>query len=863
MSSFSPELVDQNRLSALQRYEILGTEPEETFDRITRLAASAVTAPISIINFVAEEHEWFKSAVGVVPGRREWTSSLCGYAIRASGPLVVEDTRGDDRVSEPPRLESGGEIRAYAGVPLETPDGYRIGTLCVCDKRPRSFSDEEIARLEDLAQLVIDELELRRERAEQQRQQRQLQREKIHVEQTLQSREELLGSIAENVSDAIYRSTPEKGIVYANQAFVEMFGYDSVEEVRGADPQSFYASRQTRDRLFQQAGEQGRLNGVEVEFRRRDGSIFVGRLQSRRIEVDDGATTYYDGVISDVTGEKRQRKQLRQAETLFENAQDALFLIDVQDGEDRAGRQFVAQRVNPAYEEATGLSEEVLRGKTPVEAVGPDAGGAMEEKYRECFRRAEPLEYEEVLVLDGETTYWETRLAPVILDGHVEKLVGATRNVTERRRREERLRSQRQKIESLYTATKRLLTAGRPDVVFDRIHEVLEDVFDYDLNNTGVVTDGKIVPEKTVSETRGRMPTPKPRAVQGGSVSARAHRSGETVVVNDVQILDNDIDYGDLRSVAAVPAGDQGIIVVGQLDDRHFEDFDLRLIEILGAYAALVLDRLDREAALREAKTEAEQASDAKSTFLANMSHEIRTPLTSVIGFAEAIGEETEALEAQLDALRSTPSDPRDNAQTIEQGIETLHQFSGLIEQCGRSLLETLDGVLNLSKLEAGEMGLGAGPVKLSEAATQIVRELRPRAERKDVRLIAEMDESVQATADPQGVKIVLRNLVTNAIKYSEKDERIWVRVRSTAGRPEMEVEDHGIGMEPETVEHLFKPFRQASEGHSREFEGTGLGLAVTRQALQKMGGDIEVETEKGEGSRFIVRLPRTAEEAE
>jgi len=174
--------------------------------------------------------------------------------------------------------------------------------------------------------------------------------------------------------------------------------------------------------------------------------------------------------------------------------------------------------------------------------------------------------------------------------------------------------------------------------------------------------------------------------------------------------------------------------------------------------------------------------------------------------------------------------------------------------------METLTSVLNLSKLEAGEMDLGAGPVDLAEQAEKIAEELRPQAEGKGLTLRVETGEGpTRARADAGGVQIVLRNLMSNAIKYTEEGE---VRVRAHRKNSEavLEVEDTGIGMAPSRAEDLFEPFRQASEGMSREYEGTGLGLAVTKEAAEQMGGTIEVETEKGEGSRFTVRLPTPSE---
>jgi signal transduction histidine kinase len=238
------------------------------------------------------------------------------------------------------------------------------------------------------------------------------------------------------------------------------------------------------------------------------------------------------------------------------------------------------------------------------------------------------------------------------------------------------------------------------------------------------------------------------------------------------------------------------------------------------------VDRRTRQ--LRTAKEKAEEAARLKSSMLANMSHEIRTPLTSIIGFAEAIGESSEAAE----------------------------RFAPLIEKSGKRLLETLDGVLNLSKLEAGQMELGEETVSLEEEAETLVEELRPQAEEAGIGCRVEANgQPVRARADKGGVQIALRNLVANAIKYTE-DGEVVVRAYRDDETAVLEVEDTGIGMDPGRAEDLFEPFRQASEGMSREYEGTGVGLAVTKEAIDQMGGTIEVETEKGEGSRFTVRFP-------
>lgn len=248
-----------------------------------------------------------------------------------------------------------------------------------------------------------------------------------------------------------------------------------------------------------------------------------------------------------------------------------------------------------------------------------------------------------------------------------------------------------------------------------------------------------------------------------------------------------------------------------------------------------VTERKRRDQALRQARQEAKQAARLKSALLANMNHEIRTPLTAIIGFAEAVG--TEASDLELPEGSPLPG------------------YVSLIEQSGKRLLETLEGVLDLSQLEAGQMELSAEPVDLGDQAQRAAEKLRGEVQEEGVNLHLEAKDA-EARADEEGVQIVLQNLMNNAIKYTGEGGTVWVRTYQESGRAVLEVEDTGVGMDPEMVDHLFQPFRQASVGPSRKYEGTGVGLAVTKKATEQMGGSIEVETEEGEGSRFIARLP-------
>jgi diguanylate cyclase (GGDEF)-like protein len=149
------------RLEALYRYDILDTEPEEAFERITRLVKSVLQMPMAVVSLVDRDRQWFKSRQGLSTSETRRDISFCTHTIQDTQPLIVPDALADPRFAESPIVLGDPHIRFYAGVPLRTKDGYNLGTLCSMDTKVRELSCEQLDLLQDLAQLVVDELELR------------------------------------------------------------------------------------------------------------------------------------------------------------------------------------------------------------------------------------------------------------------------------------------------------------------------------------------------------------------------------------------------------------------------------------------------------------------------------------------------------------------------------------------------------------------------------------------------------------------------------------------------------------------------------------------------------------------------------
>jgi signal transduction histidine kinase len=243
--------------------------------------------------------------------------------------------------------------------------------------------------------------------------------------------------------------------------------------------------------------------------------------------------------------------------------------------------------------------------------------------------------------------------------------------------------------------------------------------------------------------------------------------------------------------------------------------------------------RHEAEAARAEAESaraQAEEMARLKSAFLANMSHEIRTPLTAIIGFAQVLAEEVDEEQQGLVA-------------PIEQG--------------GRRLLDTLNSVLDLARLQAGRFDLRIEPVDTAEEAHALGDLLRPLAQQKGLALVVHAPPNgLVAHADRSALQRVLTNLVSNAVKFTSAG-RVTISAEAVGGRIRLRVRDTGRGISPAFLPALFEEFRQESDGLTRSHEGSGLGLAITRQLVELTGGTIQVESELGVGSAFTVTLPR------
>ena len=247
-----------------------------------------------------------------------------------------------------------------------------------------------------------------------------------------------------------------------------------------------------------------------------------------------------------------------------------------------------------------------------------------------------------------------------------------------------------------------------------------------------------------------------------------------------------------------------------------------------------VTERKKTEEEILQAKINAEASNRTKTEFLANMSHELRTPLNSVIGFA--------------DMMRS---------QVAGDINEKQAGYLSNISQSGKHLLNIINEILDISKIESGKMKLYKEDVLLVETYAEIIATLQHIASRKEIKLdVSPWPENEYAYADRAKLKQILYNLVGNAIKFTNEGGSVIIGTRNDGKFIHISVSDTGIGISPDGLERLFKPFTQLESFESRTYEGTGLGLALSKELVELHGGKIIAESEPGRGSTFIFTLP-------
>ena len=624
------------------------------------------------------------------------------------------------------------------------------------------------------------------------------------AEKELRESEERFRSLYENSTLGIYRTTPDGKILLANPALVKILGFDSFNDLAKVNlSKEGFETPDERTRFIERVEREGEIKGLEFNWKSKNGNTLYIRESAKAVRDINGKTLYYDGTIEDITEKK-----------IFENA-----LIKSQSQLSQAAE--IAQLGPWEYD---AIKDQFIFNDyfyklfhTTIEQVGSYAMSPTEYANRFLFPEDVHLVAEEMKLamestdpglhrqLEHRIKYADGKPGYVTIDffivkdnnGRTIRTYGVNQDITERKKAEKNaLILSKAMIQSPVSI---LITDAKGNIEY--------------VNPTFTKVTGY-----SQEEVTGRDP---------GILNSGHHSKEFFANLWDTILSGKDFACEMYNKKKNGELFWENVVVSSIVDEKG----------IITHFVAVKEDITEKKKIVEElivAKEKAEEMNRLKSSFLANMSHELRTPLIGIIGFSEFLSNDLE--------------DPG-----LKEMAETIFNSS-------KRLSETLNLILDLSKIEADNIPLIPEVFDVAATSLEIVNSFKEYANKKGIYLktVFEMPKFT-VNLNKQAYHSILNNLVNNAIKFTHSG---GVTVDLSADKIDgknfvsIKVIDTGIGISKENHDLIFEEFRQVSEGLERNFEGSGLGLNITKKFLEKLKGTLSIESELGKGTIFTVKLP-------
>jgi PAS domain S-box-containing protein len=617
------------------------------------------------------------------------------------------------------------------------------------------------------------------------------------AEKLLAEAEERYRTVFENTVVGLYRTTLDGEIILANPALLKMLGFSSFKEMKNRRlDRNGFDTKYPRSAFLEMMQTKNEIIGLESAWKKADGSTVYVKESAKAIKNENGEIIYFEGVVENITQQKLTELELNAVEskyeTIFINANDAILLMDKD--------AFI--ECNPRAEMMFGCSsQELLRAK-PIDFSPPKQPDGKESSIKSIEKITAALsgipqffEWQHKKK-DGTLFDAEVSLNSVVFreKTYIQAMV---RDVSDRKKAEQELSNSENQFRSVWEKSfdgMRLLNEEGIIVLVNSAFCEIVDMQKKDLI-------GKPATVVYIQSEQKRIQNMIVRRIQEIDIEPSIERN---VTLHDgrkiwLEISNSFIEIGSSRLLLSV-----------------FRDISHRKNLIAELFAA---------------KEKAEEMNRVKTSFFANMSHELRTPLIGILGFSEL-------LKDYLDH----------NSETYKMA-QTVHSS-------GTRLLETLNNILRISKIEAERVECKLDNFNIIPLIKDVIKLFQPAAKYSGIDLLFDcVEEEILCYTDDKLFHEIMNNLVHNAIKFSGEG-CITVEVKKEKEFAVINVIDNGIGIPADKQDVIWEAFRQVSEGIGRGFEGTGLGLTISKRYTELIKGKIHFVSEEGKGSTFTVEVP-------
>ena len=807
-------------VATIPRHKSLDAEEEPEFTDIAELAAMICQVPIAHISLLDPFRQWSTIRKGVRTSETPRDCAFRAHAILHRDLFEVPDALADPRFSTHPQVTGPSSIRFYAEVPVVNADGHAIGSLSIMDQIPRQLTSEQRRALSALGRQVASQIDLRVHN-------RQLKEGLAAQKQSDLVQTRLLFAL-DHAIDGIALLDRSGCFTYINRAYAAIFGHEP-DDLIGESWKELYTPEwvaKIEEVFLPMLIDRGSWHG-EAIGRKKSGDTVSTEISLTLFPEQNKKDNWLLWTCRDQTAQKAARDGILDAQARLLAVLDAATEVAII-AMDLTGMITVFNRGAEwmlAYD-----ADEMIGRQTPLVLHLPSE---IESRGRELSEHCgQPIAGFDVLVEEvrrgtheeREWTYLRkdgqhipvTLLVTAMRDasGYITGYLGIAKDLTESKQAEAALRASEERYQ--------VAVRGSSDGIWD--WNILTNDMYYSPRFKELLGYEDHEVANTFASLISRLHADDERNFKA-AVDAHLGRNSPYDV--EYRLRTKPGHYRWFRSRGQAVWNDQGLPVrmAGSITDIT----EKKTAQEALAHAATEL--AGRNVDLQQARDHALAATKAKSEFLATMSHEIRTPMNAIIGMA--------------DLLKETA------LSQVQQ--EYVDRFS----RAATALLELINDILDLSKIEAGHVDLESIPFDLHDLIDKTAESMAVRAHAKKIELIAFVHPDVPACVlgDPTRLRQVLVNLVGNAVKFTERGQ-VALTVEQTddrgvSGALRFSISDTGIGIPEDKVCAIFESFTQVDSSTTRKYGGTGLGLSISKRIVSMMGGHIQVDSLVGRGSTF------------